>query len=96
MNRKGEGGCHPGDSRRAARLGDRKCASGRGGNPFPLGDKGRESEVVQAGEGSGGGVLPTPGDKERLGRGAGPGGEGFAPRAPAGGLRGERSPGWRM
>lgn len=60
---------------------------GGGSNPFPQGDKGRESEVVQSRKGSRGGVLSTPGDKEWTGRGAGPGCEGLAVRAQTGGLQ---------
>lgn len=60
---------------------------GGGNNPFPQGDKGTESEVVQSRKGSSGGVPSTPGDKEWISRGAGSGCEGFALRAPTGGLQ---------
>lgn len=46
-----------------------------------------ESEVVRSRKGSGGGAPSTPGDKERLGRGAGSGCEGFALRAETRGLQ---------
>lgn len=46
---------------------------GEGSNLYPQGDKGKGSEVVQSRIRSSGGVLSTPGDKERIGRGRGRG-----------------------